>query len=550
MGAEVLVVEPTVWLGGMLTSAGVSALDGNKYGAGGGLVKEFRDRLADHYGSIESLFTGWISLYCYEPHVGERILREFVAPLGSLDVLFESDVVRYESDGSVRLVDVRGPGGEITRVACGLFVDATEYGDGMALAGIPYRLGRESGEELGESAAPEAPDLELQDLTYAATLVEDRSAPPPADVSDSERAYWKLFQCSTLVDCPDPDEKRLNHTIHSWDSFIGYARLPNNKVLLNWPHHSNDFPMPVAMFEDRYYRRRHLAAARLHTLQYIKYMQTALGHPEWRIATDEYPSEDHLPLIPYIRESRRLVNGRVMVQDDVVAVEGRPRAPMVPDAISVGDYFLDHHHSKHHLPPDRRMVEDFPSSAPFQIPLRVVFPGDDVDERFIVGEKSIAVSHIVNGGTRLQPPVMLTGQAIGALTAMATAEGRLPSAVPIRSLQEVLIEAGCQLYIAYDVPAGHPAFAAVQRLALAGVLRDDDPTRLEPDAKLAADVAQKWADRAGAGDMIGLPAQGVVEASDLADDVRVLLPPGSEGAVARGDYLELLDRLLRRRGDR
>ena len=35
-----------------------------------------------------------------------------------------------------------------------------------------------------------------------------------------------------------------------------------------------------------------------------------------------------------------------------MAVDGRPRAPMVPDAIAVGDYFLDHHHSKHHLPPE------------------------------------------------------------------------------------------------------------------------------------------------------------------------------------------------------
>ena len=96
-------------------------------------MKEFRDRLADHYGSIESLFTGWISLYCYEPHVGERILRGFVEPLTTLNVLFESDVVGYERDGDVRLIDVETADGQITRVACELFVDATEYGDGLAV---------------------------------------------------------------------------------------------------------------------------------------------------------------------------------------------------------------------------------------------------------------------------------------------------------------------------------------------------------------------------------------------------------------------------------
>jgi hypothetical protein len=483
-------------------------------------------------------------LYCYEPHVGERILREFVEPLTTLDVLLESDVVGYARDGDVRLVDVEAADGRIIHVACELFIDATEYGDGMALAGIPYRLGRESRDELGGSAAPEKPDLELQDMTYAATLVEDSSAPPPADTSESARVYWKMFQCSTLVDCPDPDEDRLNHTVHSWESFIGYARLPNNKVLLNWPHHANDFPMNVAMFEDRYYRRRHLAAARLHTLEYIKYIQTVLGHPEWRIATDEYPTPDHLPLIPYIRESRRLVNSAPMVQDDVVAVDGRPRAPMVPDAIAVGDYFLDHHHSKHHLPPVERLVEDFPSAAPFQIPLKVIFPGD-VDERFLVGEKSIAVSHIINGCTRLQPPVMLAGQAMGALAAMATAAGQLPSDVPVRSLQNVLIDAGCQLYIAYDVPAGDPAFGAVQRLALAGILRDDDPTRLEPDAELTADIARKWADRAVATDRMKLPSSGPVEASDLGSELRGYVPGEAGGILSRSDYLVMLDRLVK-----
>ena len=44
-GAKVLVVESTPWLGGMLTSAGVSAIDGN-YRLRGGLFGEFTDSLA------------------------------------------------------------------------------------------------------------------------------------------------------------------------------------------------------------------------------------------------------------------------------------------------------------------------------------------------------------------------------------------------------------------------------------------------------------------------------------------------------------------------
>ena len=48
-GARTLIVEQTPWLGGMLTSAGVSAIDGN-YRLRGGIFGEFTDSLAAHYG--------------------------------------------------------------------------------------------------------------------------------------------------------------------------------------------------------------------------------------------------------------------------------------------------------------------------------------------------------------------------------------------------------------------------------------------------------------------------------------------------------------------
>ena len=43
-GASTLVVEETLWLGGVLTSAGVSAVDGN-YHLRGGIFGEFADSL-------------------------------------------------------------------------------------------------------------------------------------------------------------------------------------------------------------------------------------------------------------------------------------------------------------------------------------------------------------------------------------------------------------------------------------------------------------------------------------------------------------------------
>jgi len=216
---------------------------------------------------------------------------------------------------------------------------------------------------------------------------------------------------------------------------------------------------------------------------------------------------------------------------------------MVADAIAVGDYFLDHHHSKHHLPPEERLAEDFPSNGPFQIPLRVALT--DRDDRFLAADKNIAVSHIVNGCTRLQPAVMLTGQALGAAAAMAVQQGTTPDRLDVRALQDRLIDAGCQLYVAYDVPTGHRAFGAVQRLALAGVLRDDDPVRLEPDAAIDADAARHWAARAEIPDAVRSGAEGPLRRRALGGVVRERLP--DHGDPDRGDYLVALDAVLRER---
>ena len=60
MGAQTLLIEETPWLGGMMTTAGVSALDGNDR-IRCGIHREFVEALWDHYGGPEAVHTGWVS---------------------------------------------------------------------------------------------------------------------------------------------------------------------------------------------------------------------------------------------------------------------------------------------------------------------------------------------------------------------------------------------------------------------------------------------------------------------------------------------------------
>lgn len=88
LGAKTIILEEHLWLGGMLTSAGVSAVDGN-YRMPAGIFGEFRDSLVAHYGSLGALSTGWVSNVLFEPSVGARIYQNMAAREPDLTVQYE-----------------------------------------------------------------------------------------------------------------------------------------------------------------------------------------------------------------------------------------------------------------------------------------------------------------------------------------------------------------------------------------------------------------------------------------------------------------------------
>lgn len=487
MGASVLVLEESPWLGGMITAAGVSALDGNKGAMASGYLRKFREAIEDYYGGRDKVFTGWISETCFEPRVAANFFAKWSAEAG-VKVWHGAKVVEILVDHNRVNGAIVNHEGQTFQVNAHTTIEATEYGDVLEMAGIPYRLGRESRDETGEPDAPETPDMEVQDLTFCATLKKYEgnapAVPAPSDYNPRD------FDCSTAEIASVTDESILNHKLHSWDSFLGYALLPNDKYLLNWPFHSNDSPDTIGVFGTAEERTAALEKAKQRTLAYVHYIQNELGHPEWGLATDEYGTPDHLPFIPYIRECRRVKGVYFMVEGDVVPEPGHARARFQPDSIAVGDYYLDHHHSKAHLPPEIRLVENYPDNAPFMVPYQCLLP--ETIDGLIVTEKSISASHIVNGCSRLQPVVMLMGQAAGAAAALSAGRLLEPREVDVRELQSILIEERVALYPTNDVNWDHPAFGAVQRLSLRGLRFESDPMLFTPDVVLDQAVAEKW----------------------------------------------------------
>ena len=95
MGCSTLLLSECEWLGGMLTSAGVSAVDGN-YRLQSGIYGEFRRALVDHYGDDKALATGWVSRTLFEPSVGNAILLRMVRRESHLTLYPSTTVISIE----------------------------------------------------------------------------------------------------------------------------------------------------------------------------------------------------------------------------------------------------------------------------------------------------------------------------------------------------------------------------------------------------------------------------------------------------------------------
>lgn len=236
--------------------------------------------------------------------------------------------------------------------------------------------------------------------------------------------------------------------------------------MINWPIEGNDYYVNLIGKGERE-REEALKKAKNHTLCFIYFIQNELGMNTLGLANDEFPTEDNLPLIPYHRESLR-IHGLVRFTLNYILNPYTQSDKLYRTSIAVGDYPIDHHHSRH---PQRKTLPElrFPSIPSYGLPLGVMIPQDI--KGLIVAEKSISVSHIVNGTTRLQPVVMQIGQAAGVLAALAIKNKTGVETVSVRKVQQTLLSQGSYLLPYLDVEKESPFFLPLQRIGVTGILK-------------------------------------------------------------------------------
>ncbi len=453
-----IIAEATTWVGGILSTTGVAAIDGN-HQLPSSLWREFREKIYNVYGGAEKGASGWVSNTQFESQVADSIFKAMAGGKKKLKVLYQSDFVKVIKKGEAATWAIfKNYKNEKLIVNTTIVFDATEMGDVMANANVRFDLGMEGAEILGENVGDTSTNNIVQNLTYVAVL---KDFGPKADCTIVKPIVYNPME----FDSADTDYYN-NKSYHlpgvNARKILDYGRLSDNKGMLNWPNKSNDtYINMVGLSGEK--RQAAIDLFNQKTLCFIYFIQLQREFEQLGLATEQFGTPDHLALTPYHREGRRLQGlTRITINESANLIAD---LPLYRTGIAVSDYSIDHHHKKNPLA--TQYLNFFP--VPFySVPMGALVP--EKINGSVVAEKGISVGNVANGTTPLKPYVLFTGQATGMQSAFAVLNHQQPRQVNVRKVQQQLLNAEAYFMPFIDVMYNHPHFSFIQKIGATGIL--------------------------------------------------------------------------------
>ncbi|WP_395742969.1 FAD-dependent oxidoreductase [Prosthecobacter sp.] len=460
-GASVVVIEPTQWIGGMVTG-GLCKSDVGKEETIGGFPREFFARAA----ALKPDTPMWYA----EPSANMAAFQTMLKEAG-VKVVPGETLKSITKEGS-RITSLTTADG--TRYQGKVFIDATYEGDLMAAAKVTYIVGRESTAQYGEPLAgyhpmpirprtvevmeSDCPSLggkgpayihgtpisisgvDAQGKPIYGVFPASKLAPGSADkLTQSYNFRICVTQRADIkVPFPKPasyDAAKYELLLRLIQAFPGirFGRLfhlgnvANGKYDLNaqglfstdYPGANFDYPDGDAATRARIWQD--------HT-DFIQGMLWFLGHDErvplslreqtnsWGLCKDEFADNAFWPYALYIREGRRMIGEYVMVQKDLQTDIFKN------DGVGMGSFLIDCHIVQRILAEDGTVrdegsFQDTPA-LPYQIPYRSLVPKRSECENLLV-PVCLSASHIAYCSLRMEPVYMALGQASGLAAVMA-----------------------------------------------------------------------------------------------------------------------------------
>lgn len=497
LGHRVALVERTTHIGGMMTG-GLSATDRRYRQASGGLFAEFLRRIerfyADAYGANSPQHHACRDGYLFEPKVASLVFQQMLAETPNLHLYLRHElvgVIKLANDFSIAAVLLHDRSRSIRwRMDGSVFIDATYEGDLAALAGVPYRIGREGRHEFGEEFAGEVFwDSRTRQITFGKPDGDKKVQAYNYRLTLTKRADNRRL----IAAPPDYDPNRYAEIAERvkegvlWHPMevVSLRALPQRKFDANntpGPFPSTDFIGANYDYPDAdWHRREAIAEAhRRYIWGLLYFLQTDPRLPDefrvaaqhWGLAADEFTESENFPPQLYVREARRIVGAYVFTEHDARPVSEGKRAPVHEDSIAVAEYPIDSHATTPRNPKEPYLHEGFfylpQITAPSCVPYRIMLPaGQRLDNLLVCG--AVSATHIGFGTLRLEPVWMALGQAAGVAAHLALASSLSLRSLPIDRLQRLLLQQRQVIAFFTDLPSPESEeFAAVQFFAVRG----------------------------------------------------------------------------------
>jgi len=496
-GASVILLEESAHVGGIV-SAGLTNTDIHRKGAVGGLFAEFVRRVREHYvttyGEDSAQVKACQGGHMFEPKVAEQVYRDMLAAeknirlverhrVAAARVVGADGIERAAERGrrmggaqpkdfgpTVALVaiaadDLAQPGNRV-EFRAKTFVDATYEGDLAALAGVPYRVGRESRQTFGEAHAGriylrfkdvnplpgstgEADDG-IQAFCFRTHVTRDlTNAVPVEKPAAFNRDDYRVM----LDDMRSGRVTKLTTLMH-------FFPMPNGKYELNNAHPSGETGVPSESFDlaeenwswpeadaagrhrifDRYWA---FAEGYLWLLQNDPEVPAAIREEarQYGFPKDEFTDNRHRPHHIYVRQGRRIWGEYTFTERDAALdpATGLPRRK--PDGVAIAEFGFDSHgvHKYDPAHPGVREGYIYIDHQPLQLPYRILVP-KCVDGLLV--PVACSASHVGYQTIRMEPVFMALGEACGIAAKTAIDAHAHPRSVDVPAVQRQIIARG------------------------------------------------------------------------------------------------------------
>jgi hypothetical protein len=500
---------------------------------------------------------GWV-----EPHVMERECHRLIAGEKNVTLLLEHYPVGVARDGAMlRSATLRAYGTtrDIT-VKAATFADATYEGDLLALAKVPYRVGREARAEFSEPHAGKvfvnidhgAPQSVIgEGLNIRAYSSRQGTVDPtsPFSADHAVQAYNYRF-CVTkdpanriMLTEPPPGYNRDEYVNYDRKSIAGNggANLKSHMNSPILPGENHGYPEGSWPEREKIIdRHKNFALGLIWFLQNDESVSPKQreGFRQWGLPKDEFADHGHIPYEMYVREARRIVGRHVITEHDGMLAKDYARTPIQPDSIAVTDWYMDSHSCTKESRPGFRydgkliLTEE---SRPMQIPYRSLLP-QGVDNLLV--PVCLSATHIAWGAIRLEPVWMQTGEAAGVAAAMALKQRIPPARLNPDQLVRELCERRFMVSFFNDVKVDAPDawIPAAQYFGTKGFFSDYN---VRANELITEAVAELWRDG------LAQLAQGLLRPRELAARIQAAENAASPRSTrTRGEVLVELSKQL------